>query len=164
MHKALVKMAVYDLQNGRLPPRGLNRYFLRAIEDPADFANKMEIVDQPKRGRPSLDNRRRASLLDADPKVFFGRRPSEKHALIVAYLHSIGHPINEASGRNNNRASAVVILAELTGRSLRSLQRDYYLHRKKIEGRKSALDLGQALYIRLEILRNLKAANSAPSR
>ncbi len=164
MHRFLVKKAVYDLQNGRLPPRGLNRYFLRAIEDPADFANKMEIVDQPKRGRPSLDNRRRASLLDADPKVFFGRRPSEKHALVVAYLHSIGHPINVASGRNNKRESAVVILAELTGLGARSLQRYYSQHLKKIEGRKSALDLGRALHIRLEILRKLKAANSTPSR
>lgn len=164
MHQALVKLAKHDLKNGRLPPRGLNRYFLRAIENPAEFAEKMEQVNQPKRGRPSLDNRRRATLLDADPKVFFGRRPSEKHALVVAYLHCIGHSINEAPGRNNNGASAVVILAELTGRSPRSLQRDYYLHRKTIEGRKSALDLGRALYMRLELIRKLKAANSTPSR
>ena len=141
-HRALVRLARLYLKHRRLLPPGLNRYFLRAIEDPADYAARMRVPRRTTRGPPGLDSRRTFSLLDDERKVFFGQAPTEKNALMIAYLHSKRHPINEAT--TNEKESAVVLLNELTGRSTRQLQRDYYRHVDRIS--RTSLSLGEALY------------------
>lgn len=163
-HQTLVQLAISLLKKGRLPPHHLLDYLLKAIDDPGDYASRMkEVVPPAKRGRPSID--------DSSPRVdlgfgksFFGQAPSERNALMIAYLRSIGHPIN-AAGRAE-KESAVALLSELTGRDTRSLQRDYYRHKDKLSGTDLQLDLGRVFLMgkrRLHEMRTSHAEDSSSS-
>ncbi len=137
--RRLVKLALIYLKDGDLPPPGLRRYFLRIVESPKEYAALMKSPSRTTRGRPSADSH---MLPQLGKKRFLGQEKTEQNALMVAYLHSLGHPINELG--NDNYESAVVLVSAITGRSIRSLQRDYYMHKSKISI--NSLTRGKELY------------------
>jgi hypothetical protein len=142
-HKFLVKVAIVSLKEGKLPPSDLLEYFLAAIDDPETFAKKMREVKRTKRGRPPDDDKTLTVDVGLGDK-FFGSKPSHKYAMILAYLVSIGHPIGQVPKKG--KESAIALLSDLTGRSTRSLQRDYRENRHRLSGSKKQLDLGCAYF------------------
>lgn len=161
--RTLILLAVGMLKRRTLPSKGLHRFFLRAIADPEKYAEIMNSTEpKKKRGRLSLDDQAFKPLYGIQRKKFFGSLPTEKNALMIAYLLSEGHPINEAMGQNG-KESAVVLLSELVDRKPRALQNDYYRHKAKIGGRETALQLGKTLFEAKKKLAKWKSDNSPGS-
>jgi len=160
-HQTLVTAAIGILKKGKLPPADLLEYFLEAVEEPDVFAKKMQEPANPsKSGKPSLDDTALRVDMGLDD-TFFGLKPTEKIAMMVAYLVSIGHPINEAG--NSEYESAAVVLSELTGRNSRSIQRDYYKHKAKLTGTQIQLALGESYVNKERLLANLRNPDEGSS-
>jgi len=75
--------------------------------------------------------------------------------MAMIYLVSLGHPINAAPA--GGKESATVIVSELTGRSERSLQDDYYRHRDSLSKDRFVLVRGE---LELKALKNIAAFKS----
>ena len=153
---ALFWWAKNTLRRNEIPSRGMNRFFLRVIEDPKLYAIATKPqVGQKKRGRPSIDDEKSKKFLPSvfKYKKFKGITASEKNAQAIAYLLSNGYLINEAG---KGKESAVGYLSELTGRSCRSLQADYYKHKEKLTSNPDTLEWGRIWLLRLERLNELK--------
>ncbi|EAQ96884.1 hypothetical protein [Congregibacter litoralis] len=133
-------------------PGGLARFLVRQIDDPTKFARLMTKPVKKKKGRPSIDDGALYKNFDSFVRqVFFGQKKSEQNAIMLAYLSSVGHPINEAGTK---KESASEIVAKLTDRSVRSVQNDYYQHRPRLSGSESELELGRTY---IEFKKEMKA-------
>lgn len=156
--KFLIGVALASLEKSRLPPPGLNRFLLRTLENPDRFTKIMKAKRKMKRGRPDIDDQSFFAItgLRTSTKSYFGQKPSERHALALAYLISLGHPLNEAG--NSKMESATVIVSELTGRSYRALQADYAKHQARMRCYKTALQRGSLEYKRLTTLARLRSS------
>jgi len=149
--QALFEWAKVSLRNGELPSSGLNRFFLRILDDKNLYAKATKIKVTPKkRGRPSIDDRvsKRPALDGFKFKKDKNIEESEKLALMIAYLLSEGYLINEIAAKN--KESAVEYLSTLTGRSSRSLQTDYYKHKLAFIDNPDALEFGKIELTRLK--------------
>lgn len=152
----LVNMAMGYLKCGNRPPPGLYRYYKKMVDQPRLYAHLMKEHIVRRRGRPSADAK--AKLASAIPdnvfKRFFGTTPTEKNALMMQYLISVGHPINEAG---KYKESASVLISAVTGRCCRAIQNDHYVHRDRINKSPGSLSLGEALYEGRQVIATLKA-------
>ena len=154
--KFLLELAIASLEQMRVPPRGLNKFFLRTLQDPNQFKRIMKATLKLGRGRPSIDDRDLLTTTGLRAKTLFGYKPSERHALAITYLIAQGHTLNESG--NFDKDSAAVIMSELTGRSWRALQDDYSKHKKKIDGLEFAVGRGESEYKRYIALAKLKSS------
>lgn len=140
--RSLIDIAIAHIESGRRLPAGLRRFFVAKLKDPEEFFRIATFSKPKKRGRPSQDEKHLSNNIGLKIAMPFGALPSERNALMIAYLVSQGHPINEWGPVN--RESAVALVSQLTGRSTRSLQGDYYKHRVDIEGISSAASWGRS--------------------
>lgn len=138
--------AITIMRDGQPLPRGMSKLFARVATHP-HIANAKKPPKQG-RGRPSIDNKPTAH--EKFPflirKRFFGEKPSEKIALMVAYVASQGHPLNREG--NRSKESAFVLVARITNLSTSSIENYHSMHRNKVHQRgSSAIGLGEALYL-----------------
>ena len=162
-HQMLVHTAIGLLRKAKAPPPDLCAYLLDAIQDPEEYARRMkEQSPAPRRGRPSVDDR--AFRIDLGLKMdrLFGSLPTEKNALMIAYLLSKGHPINQET--SGNKESAVLIVSGVVRRSTRSLQGDYYRHQNRLSGSPEQLELGRMLLCAYGALSARQSERNAPSQ
>lgn len=166
----LVKLSVIELEAGRPLSQGQGRFLARLIKSPDNYAKLMIETEKRKtrkRGRPfdseNLDRRReylRSVIPNVSGKIFkpfFGSDVTERSALMVAYLHSQGHPMNVVG--TADKESAVVLVAEVTGRSTRQLQRDYAKHKAAISQSGDSLERGRVIYESRKTLANISASH-----
>lgn len=156
---ALFWWAKSTLRRNEIPAKGMNRFFLKVIDDPKLYAiaNKSKYGKR-RRGRPSIDDTKKPLFPPGFKfKKFKQTSESEKNAQTIAYLLSIGYLINEAG---KGKESAVSYLSDLSGRSCRSLQTDYYKHKDKVTNNPNAIEFGRVWLLRLERLHELKMNRS----
>jgi len=152
----LVKLGSNLIGKGdSLPPR-LRAFFLRVLNDPAWYVEIMTTERKKSRGRPSIDSGSTAEVVGLRISTPFGSRPTECNALAIHHLLLQGHTLNIAG--TLEKESAVELLAELTGRSTRSLQSDYAKHKRAIlqMGSQSAEESARVAYQRLVSLAELR--------
>ncbi len=150
----LIGLAISFLERKTPLPSGLGRFFVSKLKDPEEFYRITTYKPKAKRGRPSIDDDSIAHRVGLKMKRRLGPTRSQENAMIVAYLVSQGHPINEVGA--DDKESAVVLLSELIGRSVRSIQNDYYKHRGALKNRESSLHLGESYLHKRRVLRDLR--------
>jgi len=117
----------------------------------------MAFKGTKRRGRPSIDDKEStADIVGLSHLKRFGSLPTESNALAIHHLLLQGHTLNIAGSLE--KESAVELLAELTGRSTRSLQSDYAKHKRAIlqMGSQSAEESARVAYQRLVSLAELR--------
>ncbi len=159
--KFLLGLAVLLLEENKPLPSGLRRYLVSILNEPARYKAIMTYESRPKlkRGRPSLNSKTRKFDYGIRSR-FIPRQYSatEEYAMAMMYLVSLGHPINAST--TGAMESATTILSELTGRSDRSMQNDYYAHVESLRQDSYALARGELELKRLRMLNEWKR-NSA---
>lgn len=137
--------AISIMRDGQPLSPGMSRLFARIAAQPNSACAKKP---QNRRGHPSIDDTptTREKYPFLTNKRFFGEKPSEKIALMVAYVASQGHPLKREG--NRSKESAFALVAGITHLSASAVEKYHSMHRNKVrQGGCSAIELGEALYL-----------------
>ena len=156
--RAIMWLALIFLEEDKLPPKNVLRFFVQVANDPNRYSEIMKPdLWSSNKGRPSIDDKRIKLPAGFKLKKFFGDRPTERYAAMIGYLITQGYIISE---EGNYKESAVQIVSELTGRSAKALQKDYYKHKEMLEKYPSVLEVAE---VRLRLQYKWEEKKSKPS-